>query len=196
MSTEYKTSFFSQKPVKLDMICNALSLITSADKNILNSGASFILVDDAHLKALLSLYVENKEILNSSACVLCCLMPKKIEFEEGYYLNKRNFLLRIFQRFFDFVLHVFKPMPKRIYSKLEESHYVELNLFQILGVVSERLKDLGLYHKIMLDIDRDRVAKVLGVSSDYRVHAIVGLGYAIEPDEPITHLKIHKNIFS
>ena len=60
---------------------------------------------------------------------------------------------------------------------------------------AEKLKVLGLSYKIMLDIDRDRVSRVIGAPPDYKVHAIVGLGYAIEPEEPQPFLKIYKDIF-
>lgn len=194
--SEFRSRVFSQKRVELDSILSILASMETRDKDLITTGINFILVEDSHLKALLSLYVEDKELLKSSACVLCSLLPEGLGSLEGYYLNRKIFIVRIFQRFFDFIAHIFKPLPKRIYSKNEESHFVELKLFQVLGVILDRFTQLGLSNEIMLDIDRDRVGKVLGVPRGFRVQAIVALGYEIEPDEQSKYLRVMKNIYS
>jgi hypothetical protein len=194
--SEFRSRVFSQKRVELDGIFSIVSSIESRDKALVSSGINFILVDDSHLKALLSLYVKDSDLLRSSACVLCSLVPVSVSSLEGYYINRKSFLFRIFQRFFDFLVHIFKPFPRRIYSKSEESHFIELKLFQVLGVILERFTQLGLSHEIMLDIDRDRVAKVLGVPRGFRVQSMTAVGYEMEPGEAFSCVKVLKNFYS
>lgn len=194
--SEFRSRVFSQKRVELDGILSIVSSIESRDKALVSSGINFILVDDSHLKALLSLYVRDSDLLRSSACVLCSLVPVSVSSLEGYYINRKSSFFRIFQRFFDFLVHIFKPFPKRIYSKSEESHFIELKLFQVLGIILERFTQLGLSHEIMLDIDRDRVAKVLGVPRGFRVQSITAVGYEMEPGEVFSCVKVLKNFYS
>ena len=154
-----------------------------------------ILVSDTHLRALMSLYVRRSELLNSSPCVLCCVVPRSIDLGSDYYLNKTFFLYRLVQRFFDFVIHSFKPFPKRLYSCLEEENYLGHDMGLALGGILDKSRQQGLVYKIMLDIDRDRLSKVLKIPHMYRLLALVCIGFPIEEEEDLSSVGIYLNTF-
>lgn len=195
MSDTYKTDFFSQKAIDIEMIKKVISYHAYLGSFSVGPLHQIIIVNDSHLKALMSLYVKRGELLNSSPCVLCCLVPKRINLGSDYYLNRTFFFIRMIQRFFDFIIHSFRPLPRRLYSRQEEEHYIGLDMRAALGGILDKLGSQGLAYKFMLDIDRDRLSRILKVPSKYRLVSLICIGYPIEQEEELSTVGIHINTF-
>ncbi len=195
MSKTYKTDLFSQTAVEIEMIKKVISHHAYLGSFSVGPLHQIIIVNDPHLKALMSLFVKRSDLLNSSPCILCCLVPKRINLGSDYYLNRKFFLFRTIQRYLDFIIHSFKPLPRRLYSRQEEEQYIGLDMRAALGGILDKLGSQGLAYKFMLDIDRDRLSKILKVPSKYKLISLVCVGYPIEKEDELSGVGIHMNTF-
>ena len=195
MTEMYKIKVFSQKRVDIEMIQRIIS--NHKYLGTLSNALShqIIIVTDTDLKSLMSLYVKRSELLNSSPCILACLAPRYIKSEAEYFINRNFFFMRIIQRFLDFVVHSVRPLPRRLYSSLEEENYSGLDMRIALGGILDKLKSTGLVYKFMPDIDRERLSKILKVPHTYRLTSLVCVGSPMEEEEEVSSVGIHLNTY-
>lgn len=188
------TNLFSQKKINIDKVENSFS---STKLNLDFDGFRYLIIDDAHLKALLSLYVHQREVFLSSACVVVCMIPRWPKlFRKSYYVNRIVFLLRIVRRLIDFTSHMLRPVPRRLYSGVEEGMYQLEVQNRVVGGVLERLgQEEGLSFEIVHDIDRDRVRRALSIPISYKISFVVCLGYKIEGQNEQRRQIVQRNTF-